>query len=86
MRNSVVYGKFHNLGVNQNQLNVIGMSLIKDTHNQSVDTYGFTGTGSTGNQHMRHLRKVGYNNVTRNIFTYRKSDIGFKFLILVGFE
>ena len=86
MRNAVIYTKFYHLRVYHNQLYIIRMCFVKNTHNQSIDTNGFTGTGSTCYEHMRHLGNIHNRSLTRNIFTHTKGYIGFMLLEFFGFQ
>ena len=79
MRNAVIHTQFYNLRVYHDQFYIIRMCLVQNTHDQSINTYGFTGTGSSGDQHMGHLGNIRYYRLASNILTYGKSYVGIKF-------
>ena len=86
MRDSVVNAEFYYLGVNHNEFNIIGMSLVKNTHNDSVDTHGFTGTCSSRNQHMGHFCNVCYYHLSGYILSHCKGNIGRKIPKLLALQ
>ena len=69
MRNASIGLELNLFGVNKNELNVARTCLIENTHNNTVDTYGFTRTGSTCNKHMGHLSDIEINGITANVLT-----------------
>lgn len=44
-----------------------GGGFVKDTHNQCIDTYGFTRTSSSGNQQMGHLGNICKNDLSPDV-------------------
>ena len=85
MRNAVIHTQFYDLRVYHDQFYIIRMCLVQNTHDQGINTYGFTGTGSSGDQHMGHLGNIRYYRLASNILTYGKSYVGIKFLEFVTF-
>ncbi len=75
MGNTVIDAKLNDFWVNHNQSNLLRRILKQDTHNQGVDTDGFTGTGLTGNQQMRHLCEIGNDTAAPDILTNGKGNL-----------
>ena len=86
MRNSVVNGKLNHLRIHHDQLYVIRMCLIQDTHNQGVDANRFTGTSGTSDQHVRHLCDVRNHRLTCDVLTNCKGQFGIKLLKLLALQ
>ena len=80
MRNAVIHTQFYDLRIYHDQFYIIRMCLVQNTHDQGIDTYGFTGTGSSGDQHMGHLGNICHYRLARNILTYGKSNVGIELL------
>ena len=54
------------------RLHLIRCCLVKNTDDQRIDAYGFTGAGRSGDQKMRHLGNICHNWLSGNILTYGK--------------
>ena len=55
VRNALVRGKFHHLRVHQDEANLLRGGAGKQRDQHGVHKSGLTGTGSTGDQQVRHL-------------------------------
>ena len=66
---TVINTQFHNLRINHNQLDLFGVRLVEDAHDDRVDTYGFTGTRRTGNQKMRHLGNIRHRHLSADVLS-----------------
>ena len=82
MRNAVIDTQFHDLRIHHDQFHIIRMRLVQNTHDQRINAYGLTGTGSSGDQHMRHLGNIRHHSLACDILTYGKCNIGIKLLKL----
>lgn len=69
VRDAVIDTQFHNLRINHNQLDLFGVRLVEDAHDNRVDTYGLTGTRRTGNQKMRHLGNVRHRHLSADVLS-----------------
>ena len=77
MGNPVIHTQLHNLGIYHDQPYLFRGGFVKDTHNQCIDTYGFTGACGACNQQMGHLGNIGNDRLSCNIFSRRKCQLGF---------
>ena len=59
MRDALVDGEFHALGVDQDHAHLLGRRTHHDRRDHGVDEGGLTGTGLAGYQHVRGLGQVG---------------------------
>ena len=75
MWDSIVNTKFYYLRVNHKKLDLIRIRLVQNTHNDRIDTDGFTGPGRTGDQKMRHLGNIRHLRSSRYVFTDCKADL-----------
>ena len=84
MGNAIVCTQLDHLRVDHNQFDLIRRRLIKQAHNQGINTDGFTGTGRSRDQQMGHLGDIGHHNFARDILAHRKGQFGFMVLKLLG--
>ena len=73
MRNTIIYTQLYHLWIHHDQLHLIWLRLIENTHDQSIDTHRFPRSCSTGNQQMWHLTYICDNCFPSDIFTDGKS-------------
>ena len=59
MRDALVDGEFHTLGVDEDHAHLLGCRAHHDRRDHGVDEGGLTGTGLAGHQHVRRLGQVG---------------------------
>ena len=59
MRDALVDREFHALGVDEDHAHLLGRRTHHDRRDHGVDEGGLTGTGLTGDQHVRRLGQVG---------------------------
>ena len=74
MRNSVVHTELNHFRVNKNQFHLFRVCLVDNTHNQCIDTHGFTGSCRAGDKEVRHLCNVSHNHFSGNVFSHCKRD------------
>ena len=84
MRNPIVYAQLHYFGVNHDQFHILRRGFIKNTYNQSINAYRFTGSCSPCNQKMRHLGNIRHHRFSSYIFSNRKGKLGFRTLKFLG--
>ena len=58
MRDAVILGQFDDLGVNQNELDILRPGAEQEADDNGVDADGFTAAGGACNQQVRHLAQV----------------------------
>ena len=59
VRDALVDGEFHALGVDEDHAHLLGRRTHHDRRDHGVDEGGLTGTGLAGHQHVRRLGQVG---------------------------
>ena len=59
MRDALVDGEFHALGVNEDHAHLLGRCTHHDRRDHGVDEGGLTGAGLASHQHVRGLGQVG---------------------------
>ena len=77
MRKPIVDIQFDDFRVDHDHLNLIRICAIQNTHNDGIDTDGFTGTCCTCDEQMRHLLNISDNCLPSDIFAHCKSQFGF---------
>ena len=85
MWNTIVNAQFYDLRVDHDQLDILRLCLIENAHNQRIDADGFSGSGRSRDQKMRHLCDICHNGLSADIFSDGKRQIGlvlFKFVCL----
>ena len=75
VRDAVIDGKLHHLGVYHHKLHFIGSGLIQYAHYYGIDTYRLTCSRGSRYEHMRHLRDIEYHGLSGYILTYCKGDL-----------
>ena len=65
------------LRVHHEKLYLVRRRFIKQGHDHRVDADRFTGTGGTGDQQMRHFRKVGKGNLAGDVAAERHGELRF---------
>ncbi|CCZ34083.1 unknown [Firmicutes bacterium CAG:646] len=75
MRNPIINTQLYHFWINHDQFYFFWRSLIEDAHDQRIDTYGFTGTGSSGDQKVRHLSNICHHRFSCDIFSYRECQL-----------
>ena len=75
VRNPVIHAQLYHLRVNQKQLNLFGVCLIKNTRNQRIDADRFPRTRCARNQQVRHFCNIRHNRVACNILPQGKGKL-----------
>ena len=86
MGDAVVDAELHHLGVHHDQLHVLRFGLEDNTHDQRVDTHGFTGAGGARDQKVGHLADVRHHHLAADVLTHRKGQTGLVVLEIVGLQ
>ena len=68
VRHALIGGEFDALGVDQDEAHLGRLGAHQNRGNHRVDERGFSGTGCTGHQEVRHLGQVGHNVATFDVF------------------
>src|SRR5699024_812019 len=68
VRNALIRRQFHHLRIHQNQAHIFGSSPSQQRDQQGVDKCRFTGTGSAGDQQVRHLLYRCRDELTFDVF------------------
>ena len=74
VRDAVIVAQLDHLGVDHNQAHLFGRGLVQKRNQHRVDAYGFTRTGGTGNQHMRHLGNIPDDRLAGDVLTNSKGQ------------
>ena len=69
MRYSIVHAQLYYFRIDHDQFYFVRFCFVQNTHNDRIDTYRLTGTGSTCDQQMRHLGNICHNDMTCDIFS-----------------
>ena len=67
MRFVGVHGHFDALGVNEQQLHVLGLGAVQQTDENAVEAHAFARARSTRHKQMRHAGEVGHNGLARYV-------------------
>ena len=86
MRDSIVYTEFYYFRVDHDQLDILRICLIENTHNDRIDTYRLSGSGCSRDQKVWHLGNICYDHLACNIFSCGKCDIGRMFFKFFRFD
>ena len=78
VRDAVVAGQLHALGVHHQQAQVIGSVVQQQAGDDGVDAHRFARAGSPGDEHVRHRRKVGCRGAAGHILAQRKTQRRFQ--------
>ena len=70
VRNTLIGSQLHTLRVNHHQAHLVRGCTHQNRGNHRVHERGLTGTGRTGDQHMRHLREVRQHEAALNVLTH----------------
>ena len=70
VRNTLVSGQLHALRVDHHQAYLVGGCAHQNRGNHRIHERRLTGTGRTGDQHVRHLGQVGQHEAALNILTH----------------
>ena len=62
-----VHGELHLLGVDEDELDLVGLGLVEDTHDDGVDTHRLTHTRCTCDEQVGHLVDVQNDGTTRHV-------------------
>ena len=76
MGNTVIHCKFNGFRVNHYKFYLIGSCTVKNADKYRVNTYRFTHTGSTCNEHVRHLGNITENGIARNVLSEAGKGLG----------
>ena len=68
MRYSLIDRQLEHFRVNHDEFHVFRLRFIEHAEDHGVDPNGFTGTGGTRYQQVRHLRQIGSDRFARNVF------------------
>ena len=77
MGNAVVNAQLHHLGVNHDELHIVGTCLVQQTDDNGIHAHGFTGTGGTGDQQVGHFGNVTHDAASVNALAQRNGGHGF---------
>ena len=72
--NAVVLGQLHHLGVDEQELDVLGAGAEQQAHDDAVHAHGFTAAGAACNEQMGHLAQVCHLCHTGNVLTKRNAQ------------
>ena len=74
MRYAVVDRQFDALGIDHQELHLVGRRAHEQRCNDGVQANRFSGTGRAGNEEMRHSAKIAENRTAGDIFTERHPE------------
>ena len=77
MGNTVVNAQLHHLGVNHDELHIVGTCLVQKANDDGIHAHGFTGTGGTGDQQVGHFGNVTHDAASVNALAQRNGGLGF---------
>ena len=75
MRYAVIYAELDHLRVDHNKADLIGTRLVEQAENERIHAHGLTGTGSTGDKHMRQLRNVADDALAADVLAEREAEL-----------
>ncbi|MGC0399868.1 hypothetical protein RKD27_002512 [Streptomyces sp. SAI-126] len=71
VRDALVGRQLHPLGVDEDHAHVLGRRAHHDGSDQAVNARRLTGTGGSGDEHVRHLRQVGHHIAALDVLAER---------------
>ena len=74
---AVIYAQLHHLGVDHDELYLIGSGLVEQAQDQGVHAHGLARAGGTGNEHMGQLCDVAHDALAADILAQSKAELGF---------
>ncbi len=74
MGDAVIDRQFQHLGVDQDHPHVFRIGLEHQRQQHRVQAHGFTGTGGTGHQQVRHLAEIRHHRVAGNVLAQRQGQ------------
>ena len=86
VRNAFVDGHFQHLRIDQDQAHVERVGFVQQRQDGGVDAHGFTGTGGTGHQQVRHLGKIRHDGLAGDILAQRNRQAGDAIVVHLGAE
>ena len=72
MRYAVVDAELDHLGVDHDELYLVGIRLVQEAYDERVHAHGFAGAGRTRNEQVRQLRYVADYGFAADVLTDRK--------------
>ena len=75
MGNALIDRELDDLRVDQNQLDLFRCGVIQDAHDNGVGADRLTGTGRTGDDHMRQPGDVAYDGISGDVPSHRKRQL-----------
>ena len=79
MRQRIICLQLDHLWIDEYEAHFFRSEPKEHAGNQRIDTNAFATTGSTGNQEVRHLRQIGDDCFTVNIFAQRQRNFRVRF-------
>ncbi len=76
MRDSIPECKFQSFRVDEDKLDILRFGPVKDAGDERVEAHTFSGTGSTGNQKVRHDGQICDVDFAMNGFPEGKGQLG----------
>ena len=70
VRNAVIIAEFYDLRVYHDELQFGRSGLVKEARDDRIDADGFSGSGSSRNEQMRHVTEVRNDVVSGNVLAY----------------
>lgn len=75
MRNAVIHAELDHFGVDHDELDLVGVSLIQKAYDKRVHTNGLTRARSTGNEQMRKLRDIADHRLSGDVLADGKAEL-----------
>ena len=86
MRDAVIFGEFHDLGVDKDKLYILRRGAEQETDDNRVDAHGFTAAGRAGNQQVGHLAEVRYLSRSGDVLAQRHGKRAAHIDVILGLK